>query len=67
MAIRRFTQLTNAFSKKLDNVKAVHALHFAYYKFVPNTSSAASNATDECGSYRCFGSCSRKLPKRMFW
>ena len=33
MAIRRFTRLTNAFSKKLDNHKAACALHFAYYDF----------------------------------
>lgn len=31
MAIRRFTRLTNAFSNKLDNLKAACALHFAYY------------------------------------
>jgi IS1 family transposase len=31
MAIRRFTRLTNAFSKKVDNLKAACALHFAYY------------------------------------
>jgi transposase-like protein/IS1 family transposase len=33
MAIRRFTRLTNAFSKKLVNLKAACALHFAYYNF----------------------------------
>jgi hypothetical protein len=33
MAIRRFTRLTNAFSKKLDNHKAACAPHFAYYNF----------------------------------
>ena len=33
MAIRRFTSLTNAFSKKMDNHKAACALHFAYYNF----------------------------------
>ena len=33
MAIRRMTRLTNAFSKKLDNLKAACALHFAYYNF----------------------------------
>jgi transposase-like protein/IS1 family transposase len=33
MAMRRFTRLTNAFSKKLDNLKAAIALHFAYYNF----------------------------------
>ncbi len=32
-AIRRFTRLTNAFSKKLDNLNAACALHFAYYNF----------------------------------
>ncbi len=31
MACRRFTRLTNAFSKKLDNLKAALALHFAYW------------------------------------
>lgn len=31
MQLRRFTRLTNAFSKKLVNLKAALALHFAYY------------------------------------
>lgn len=34
MACRRFTRLTNAFSKKLDNLKAALALHFAWYNLV---------------------------------
>jgi IS1 family transposase len=33
MQLRRLTRLTNAFSKKLDNLKAAVALHFAYYNF----------------------------------
>lgn len=33
MAIRRLTRLTNGFSKKLVNLKAAVALHFAYYNF----------------------------------
>jgi len=33
MSMRRFTRLTNAFSKKLENLKAAVALHFAYYNF----------------------------------
>lgn len=33
MAIRRLTRLTNAFSKKWENLKAALALHFAYYNF----------------------------------
>lgn len=34
MQMRRFTRLTNAFSKKLPNLKAQVALHFAHYNFV---------------------------------
>jgi IS1 family transposase len=34
MHLRRMTRLTNAFSKKLDNLKAAIALHFAWYNFV---------------------------------
>jgi len=33
MHMRRFTRLTNAFSKKLENLKAACALHFAHYNF----------------------------------
>jgi transposase-like protein/IS1 family transposase len=33
MQVRRLTRLTNAFSKKLDHLKAALALHFAYYNF----------------------------------
>jgi transposase-like protein/IS1 family transposase len=33
MAMRRFTRLTNGFSKKLSHLKAAVALHFAYYNF----------------------------------
>jgi IS1 family transposase len=33
MSMRRFTRLTNAFSKKLRNLKAAVALHFCYYNF----------------------------------
>ncbi len=34
MQIRLFTRLTNAFSKKLANLKAALALYFAHYNFV---------------------------------
>jgi IS1 family transposase len=34
MQMRRFTRLTNAYSKKLENLKAAVALHFAHYNFV---------------------------------
>lgn len=34
MSMRRFTRLTNAFSKKIENLRAAVALHFAHYNFV---------------------------------
>lgn len=34
MQLRRFTRLTNAFSKKLKNLKAALALHFYHYNFM---------------------------------
>jgi IS1 family transposase len=33
MSMRRFTRLTNAFSKKVENHEAAVALHFMYYNF----------------------------------
>jgi hypothetical protein len=33
MHLRRFTRLTNAFSKKLDNLKAAVCLWFGFYYF----------------------------------
>jgi hypothetical protein len=33
MSMRRFTRLTNAFSKKLDNLKAAVSLHYMHYNF----------------------------------
>ena len=34
MSMRRFTRLTNAFSKKVENLCAAVAVHFAHYNFV---------------------------------
>ena len=34
MSMRRFTRLTNAFSKKIENLRAAVALNFANYNFV---------------------------------
>lgn len=34
MQMRRFTRLTNGFSKKVENLKAAVALHFCHYNFV---------------------------------
>jgi hypothetical protein len=33
MGMRRFTRLTNGFSKKLANLECAVALHFAHYNF----------------------------------
>jgi hypothetical protein len=33
MGMRRMTRLTNAFSKKLENLEAAYALWFAFYNF----------------------------------
>jgi hypothetical protein len=33
MGMRRFTRLTNAFSKKVDNLACAVALHFMHYNF----------------------------------
>jgi hypothetical protein len=33
MSMRRFTRLTNAFSKMIDNLHHALALHFMYYNF----------------------------------
>jgi len=33
MSMRRFTRLTNAFSKKVENLAAAVSLHFVYYNF----------------------------------
>lgn len=33
MSMRRFTRLTNAFSKKAENLEAAVALHYMHYNF----------------------------------
>lgn len=33
MGMRRFTRLTNAFSKKIQNLEAAVSLHFVHYNF----------------------------------
>jgi hypothetical protein len=50
--MRRFTRLTNAFRKKLENLQAAVALHFAHYNLVRLhktlriTPAMAANVTD---------------------
>jgi len=56
MSMRRFTRLTNAFSKKLENLQAALALHFAHYNLVRGhktlriTPAMAANVTDRLWS-----------------
>jgi len=50
MECRRFTRLTNAFSKKLANLKASVALALRSLYFGPNPSDAAMHAGDGSGS-----------------
>jgi hypothetical protein len=57
MSMRRFTRLTNAFSRKRDNLRAALALHFAAYNVTWMHSSYAVLPLwrrDWCGSHgRC--------------
>lgn len=52
MHMRRFTRLTNAFSKKLENLEAAVALHFMFYNFarvhttIGTTPAIAAGVTD---------------------
>lgn len=56
MAMRRFTRLTNGFSKKVENLEHAVALHFMYYNFCrphqtlknpyPRTPAMAAGLTD---------------------
>lgn len=49
MQMRRFTRLTNAFSKKFDNLNAALALHFAHYNFLRVHSSLRVTPAMEAG------------------
>jgi hypothetical protein len=56
MNMRRFTRLTNGFSKKIENLEYAVALHFMYYNFArphktltnpyPKTPAMAAGITD---------------------
>ena len=56
MSMRRFTRLTNAFSKKFENLKAAVSLHFAHYnnvrvhKSLRVTPAMAANVNDRLWS-----------------
>src|SRR6266851_5402681 len=76
MSMRRFTRLTNAFSKKVENLHASVALHFAHYNFVRLhetlrcTPAMAANVSDRLWSLEelmeqtSMPSCPRARPTR---
>lgn len=50
----RLTRLTFAFSKKLENLEAAVALHFAYYNFVKRHSALRCTPAMAAGIERDF-------------
>ncbi|MER3423948.1 MAG: hypothetical protein C4293_12670 [Nitrospiraceae bacterium] len=54
--VRRFTRLTNAFSRKLENLKAAVALWFAYYNFCRIHGSLKVTSAMQAGITVGFGS-----------
>lgn len=56
--MRRFTRLTNAFSKKVENLAAAVSLHFAYYNYcrvhktLGTTPAVAAGVTDHVWTLR---------------
>lgn len=50
MSMRRFTRLTNGFSKKIENLEHAVALHFMYYNFARPHSSLGSLITPAMAS-----------------
>lgn len=57
MHLRRFTRLTNAYSKKLDNLKAAVGLWFAFYNFCRVHASLRVTPAMEAGIRSCLESC----------
>ncbi len=49
MSMRRFTRLTNAFSKKVENLEAAVALHFLHYNFARKHKTLGQTPAMEAG------------------
>ena len=49
MTMRRFTRLANGFSKKVENLRAATALHFAHYNFCRRHSTIKTTPTVAAG------------------
>ena len=60
MSMRRFTRLTNAFSKKIENHMAAVALYFMWYNFGRVHQTLARDASDGSGRQRITSGASRK-------
>ena len=52
MGMRRFTRLTNGFSKKAENLAHALSLHFMYYDFARIHQSSAGYSGDGGGDHR---------------
>jgi len=71
MSMRRFTRLTNGFSKKIENLEYAVALHFMYYNFArphktlanpyPRTPSMAAGISDHIWSIEEIVKLSREI------
>jgi len=67
MQLRRFTRLTNGFSKKLENLKFALALHFFHYNFMRVhqtlrvTPAMEANVTDKVWTWEEFFEIAQKM------
>ncbi|MGA2832556.1 MAG: hypothetical protein ABSE55_05750 [Terracidiphilus sp.] len=50
MSMRRFTRLTSAFSRRVENNAAANSQYFMYYELLPGTSNGLGNRAVEAGS-----------------
>lgn len=55
MGVRRFTRLTNAFSKRIENLDAAVSLHFMHYNFArPHESLKQANGYKRTPAMACW-------------
>ncbi len=66
MQMRRFTRLTNAFSKKLENLNAAVGLHFVWYNFMRRHQTLKATPAMAAGLTR-YPLTMRDLVERLEW